>query len=100
MSKLEERASDVAKDYMSKGFNCAESTFMAGRDVLGLSSEISSALASGFGGGIGRSGGICGALSGAVMAAGLAVNRTSPEQKDPYRRAQSTLQLWPGQQAL
>lgn len=78
---------DSAGDYHNKGFNCAESIFLAFRGVAApdLSEEMVR-LATPFGGGIGRSGCICGALSGAIIILGAAKGRISPDtpRKESY----------------
>ncbi len=91
MYQKKEQAQKIADDYFRQGFNCAESTFQAAKEVLELGGNTPTSTASGFGGGIGRLGHVCGAISGSVMAAGLCAGRTSPEQKELYNRLQATV---------
>ena len=71
---------DTAGGYHKKGFNCAESIFLALREFAApdLGEEMVR-LATPFGGGLGRSGCVCGALSGAVMIIGAARGRVSAD---------------------
>lgn len=81
-----------ADDYFyNHGFNCAEATFLAAKEVMKLKEDLPSAAATGFGAGIGRHGLICGALAGAVMAAGLYAGRNSPAQKELYSQLQAAV---------
>jgi len=54
-----------------EGFNCAQATFSAFAEELGLPLDVAMRLAVPFGGGMGRRGEVCGAASGALMALGL-----------------------------
>jgi C_GCAxxG_C_C family probable redox protein len=84
---LYKNISDSAGDYHNRGFNCAESIFLAFRGVAAPDlSEDMVRIATPFGGGIGRSGCVCGALSGAVIILGAARGRTTPEtpRKESY----------------
>jgi C_GCAxxG_C_C family probable redox protein len=84
---LYKNISDSAGDYHNRGFNCAESIFLAFREIAAPDlSEDMVRIATPFGGGIGRSGCVCGALSGAVIILGAARGRTTPEtpRKESY----------------
>ena len=61
---------EIAVDIFSKGYNCAQSVFVAFCEENGLEKDLALRLASGFGGGL-RCGEVCGAVTGAVMAIGL-----------------------------
>ena len=77
---LLKNAADSAGSCHNKGFNCAESIFLAFREFAAPDlSEDMVRLATPFGGGLGRSGCVCGALSGAVMILGAAKGRVSPD---------------------
>ncbi len=79
--------SEIAGNYHNKGFNCAESIFLAFREVAAPElSEDMVRLATPFGGGLGRSGCVCGAISGAVIILGAAKGRISPDipRKESY----------------
>ncbi len=78
---------DSAGDYHNRGYNCAESIFLAFREIAAPDlSEDMVRLATPFGGGMGRSGCVCGALSGAVLILGAARGRVSTEtpRKESY----------------
>ncbi|PKL18885.1 MAG: hypothetical protein CVV49_03785 [Spirochaetae bacterium HGW-Spirochaetae-5] len=84
---LYKKISDSAGDYHNRGFNCAESIFLAFREVAAPDlSEDMVRIATPFGGGLGRSGCLCGALSGGVIILGAARGRTTPEtpRKESY----------------
>ena len=84
---LIKKISDSAGDYHNRGFNCAESIFLAFREIAAPDlSEDMVRIATPFGGGIGRSGCLCGALSGGVIILGAARGRTTPEtpRKESY----------------
>ncbi len=77
---LYKNISDTAGDYHNSGYNCAESIFLAFREVAAPDlSEDMVRIATPFGGGMGRSGCVCGVLSGAVIILGAARGRTTPE---------------------
>ena len=71
---------ESAGNFHNKGYNCAESVFLAFRGIAAPDlSEDMVRLATPFGGGLGRSGCICGAISGAVMIIGAAKGRVTPD---------------------
>ncbi|NLM52765.1 MAG: C_GCAxxG_C_C family protein [Firmicutes bacterium] len=84
MSNLAERVVAAAKHYFAQGYNCAESTFLAGRNELleDYDEEVPSSVASCFGGGIALTGSVCGALSGVFMVIGLIYNRLAADDKE------------------
>lgn len=51
-----------------KGYNCAQSVFLAFAADMGIPEDKAAHLTQGFGGGMGGLGEVCGALSGAVAA--------------------------------
>ena len=53
-----------------EGYNCAQATFCAFADELGMDIKSAARLSSSFGGGMGRMREVCGAVSGALMALG------------------------------
>lgn len=69
--------SDLAKKYFRDGYNCAQSTFCAFAEDLGIDFETALKLSSSFGGGMGRLREVCGALSAMFMIAGLKYGYTS-----------------------
>ena len=60
-----------ARELFTSGYNCAQSTFCAFADDLGLDFETALKLSSSFGGGMGRLREVCGAVSAMFMIAGL-----------------------------
>ena len=52
------------------GYNCAQATFCAFADEIGMDADFAARLSSSFGGGMGRMREVCGAVSGALMALG------------------------------
>ena len=74
-----EKASRIAVDHFSKGFNCAESALLGLVEALGIESECVPKIATPFGGGMGRYGEVCGAITGALMALGLKSGRESAD---------------------
>lgn len=80
-------AEKLALDYFDKGYNCAQSVFLAFAGQAGLDEATAAKLALSFGGGMGGMGEVCGALSGALMAAGLLLGGgapLSPEAKEAH----------------
>jgi len=79
--------SDIAAEYFSKGYNCAESVLVALAEAYSVeNAEVIPRIATGFGGGVGRCGEICGALSGGIMMLGLIFGRTDPDDADARSR--------------
>ncbi len=60
----------IAKDLFTKGYNCAQSVFIAFCDLTGYEEKEAAHISSSFGGGMGRLREVCGAVSGAFMVAG------------------------------
>lgn len=69
---------DRAYALFCSGANCAQSTFGAFAQEIGLAPEFAARLASGFGGGLGRQREICGALAGICMVAGVLYGYADP----------------------
>ena len=64
----------IAFDIMaSRKANCAQTTFTAFSDEMGMSKKLALSVSQGFGGGMGHNGSVCGAVTGAYMAMGLAL---------------------------
>ena len=57
-----------ASENHDKGYNCAQSVFLAFAEDMGIPEKEAAHLMQGFGGGMGGLGEACGALSGAVAA--------------------------------
>ncbi|MFA0815249.1 MAG: C-GCAxxG-C-C family protein [Anaerofustis sp.] len=82
-----------AIDNFKKGFNCAQSVFVAFTDVTGMDEASAAKLSSSFGGGMGGMKEVCGVLSGAFMVLGIKygfTEKSSPdEKKEHYARIKS-----------
>ncbi len=66
-----------AEELFTSGYNCAQSTFCAFADELGMDFETALKLSSSFGGGMGRLREVCGTVSAMFMIAGLKHGYTS-----------------------
>lgn len=69
---------EAALALFNKGYNCAQSVFLAFRPLYGLEEEQAAALASSFGAGLGRLRQVCGALSGGAMVLGILLGGYKP----------------------
>lgn len=80
----EQLAAEKALSYFHRGFNCAQSVFVAFAEEVGLSEELALRLAAGFGAGVGRMRGMCGAFSGLTLVAGYCKGNLTgvPEDKE------------------
>ena len=67
---VNERAQQARK-YFESGYNCAQSVFLAFRDVTGLDEELAAKFSTPFGGGMGRLREVCGTVSGMSLVAGF-----------------------------
>ena len=61
-----------------KGYNCAQSVFLAFASEMGIPEAQAAQLMQGFGGGMGGLGEVCGALSGAVAAYSMLSETVKP----------------------
>ena len=77
----------TAEERFRSGFNCAETTFMAGAEMLGKSVEP--AVMTAFGAGMGRNGHMCGAITGAIAAIGVSCGRTDGKDKESKEKSYS-----------
>ena len=74
-------ARNKAGNYFKEGYNCAESIFMAYRELLAPEMDPSMVkLMTGFGGGVGQSGCMCGALTGSIVALNMMKGRTTNQE--------------------
>lgn len=60
-----------AKEYFLSGYNCAQSVFLAYRDLTDFDEKTAAIISAPFGGGMGRLREVCGAVSGMTMVAGI-----------------------------
>ena len=88
---IEERTAR-AKELFLSGYNCAQSVFLAYRDISGLDEKMAATIAAPFGGGMGRLREVCGAVSGMTMVAGFLYPNFDPadaqSKKDNYAAVQ------------
>jgi C_GCAxxG_C_C family probable redox protein len=86
---------ESAVEIFGRGFNCAQSVFLAYASQFGLDEQIALKLASPFGGGLARRGEVCGAVSGALLALGAARGADEPAGKERiYRLSQEFMSLF------
>ena len=82
-----------ALELFCQGYNCAQATFVAFGDLMGLSESQAARLSSSFGGGLARMREVCGAVSGIALAAGWLYGYDVPGddciKKEHYTRIQS-----------
>ena len=92
LAKEESLYASKAGNLFGKGFNCAQSVFLAFEDYYEIDHETALRLSSSFVGGMGRLREVCGAVSGMFMAAGCIYGYSSPEdyeaKKAHYERIQ------------
>jgi len=74
------------------GYNCAQSTFMAFIDDLGIEKKQAMKLASGFGGGMGRMQEVCGAVSGGILALGATFGHGEPSESEAQKKTYTLVQ--------
>lgn len=81
-----------AREYFTSGYNCAQSVFLAFRDVTGLSEELAATISAPFGGGMGRLREVCGAVSGMTMTAGFLAPNPQPNDNENKKRCYAMVQ--------
>jgi C_GCAxxG_C_C family probable redox protein len=79
--------SELASEYLKKGYNCAQSVIKAYANDVGMNEEDAVKMASVLGGGIGRTGHICGAVSGAALVIGMKFGSTDNTDKHSRNKA-------------
>ncbi|MBE6653831.1 MAG: C_GCAxxG_C_C family protein [Ruminococcaceae bacterium] len=75
-----------------KGYNCAQSVFLAFCDVTGFDEETALRISSSFGGGMGRLREVCGACSAMFMVAGLVCGYTDISTDEPKKEHYARIQ--------
>ena len=75
-----------------KGYNCAQSVFLAYCSEHGINEELGLKIASSFGGGMGRLREVCGAVSAMFAIAGLKYGYTSPEDDNAKQKHYELIQ--------
>lgn len=74
--------SSKATEYFKKGYNCAQSVFLAFAETLGIDKNTALRLSSSFGGGMGKLREVCGAVTSMFAIAGLINGYTEPDNDD------------------
>ena len=75
-----------AKDNFIKGYNCAQSVFLAYADLLGFSEEDAARFSSPFGAGFGRTREVCGTVSAMTMLLGYFEGNADPADQEGKTR--------------
>jgi C_GCAxxG_C_C family probable redox protein len=84
------RAKNAFDSMASRKANCAQSTFCAFSEDLGISKKAALSVSQGFGGGMGHNGSVCGAVTGAYMALGMA---SPASEENPRQNIEKTYAL-------
>ena len=74
--------SEKAVENFKKGYNCAQSVFLAFAKEFGFDDDTALKLSSSFGGGMGRLREVCGAVSSMFAIAGLKYGYTTPDNDE------------------
>ena len=84
--------SEQAKENFRRGYNCAQSVFLAFSDMIPLDEKTALKISAPFGGGVGRMRDLCGTVSAMMMVCGLvfydAEHVTLEEKSALYAREQ------------
>lgn len=83
----EKSRQELAEAYFRKGFNCAQSVFLAFAKDYGFDENTALRLSASFGGGIGRMREVCGCFLAMSMIAGLETGST--KENDPLGKQQN-----------
>lgn len=84
--------SQKAVENFRKGYNCAQSVFLAFAEDFGIDSETALKLSSSFGGGMGRLREVCGAVSSMFAIAGLKKGYTTANDDEPKAKHYELIQ--------
>ena len=87
----QERA-EQAREYFTSGYNCAQSVFLAYRDITGIDDVLAATISAPFGGGMGRLREVCGAVSGMTMVAGFIAPNSQPNDNENKKNCYATVQ--------
>lgn len=88
---IEERVA-IARELFTSGYNCAQSVFIAYRDLADMDEQTAATISAPFGGGMGRLREVCGAVSGMTMCAGYIAPNTYPNDNTNKKLCYSTVQ--------
>lgn len=84
--------SEKAVENFKKGYNCAQSVFLAFAKEFGFDDDTALKLSSSFGGGMGRLREVCGAVSSMFAIAGLKYGYTTPDNDEIKTRHYELIQ--------
>ena len=87
----QERA-EQAREYFTSGYNCAQSVFLAYRDITDIDEVLAATISAPFGGGMGRLREVCGAVSGMTMVAGFIAPNSQPNDNENKKNCYATVQ--------
>ena len=87
----QERA-EQAREYFTSGYNCAQSVYLAYRDITGIDEVLAATISAPFGGGMGRLREVCGAVSGMTMVAGFIAPNSQPNDNENKKNCYATVQ--------
>lgn len=88
---IEERVA-IARELFTSGYNCAQSVFIAYKDLADMDEQTAATISAPFGGGMGRLREVCGAVSGMTMCAGYIAPNTYPNDNTNKKLCYSTVQ--------
>ena len=88
---IEERVA-IARELFTSGYNCAQSVFIAYKDLADMDEQTAATISAPFGGGMGRLREVCGAVSGMTMCAGYIAPNTYPNDNINKKLCYSTVQ--------
>ncbi len=94
---MSERVQKARENFL-KGYNCAQSVFIAFSDILGMTEEEAARLSSPFGAGFGRMREVCGTVSAMTMILGYMEGNADPMDQEGktriYAREREALELF------
>ena len=87
-----QKRAEQAREYFTSGYNCAQSVFLAYRDITGIDEVLAATISAPFGGGMGRLREVCGAVSGMTMVAGFIAPNSQPNDNENKKNCYATVQ--------
>lgn len=90
---VEERVA-LARKLFTSGYNCAQSVFIAYRDLAAMDELAAATVSAPFGGGMGRLREVCGAVSGMTMCAGYIAPNPQPNDNVNKKRCYAMVQAF------
>ena len=89
---IEQRV-ELARNYFTSGYNCAQSVFLAYNDITGIEQQLAATISAPLGGGMGRMREVCGAVSGMALVAGFLSPNSQPNDNENKKKCYATVQL-------